>query len=595
MVEAMLKFFGSVRFQVIIFTILVVVSGNVVLNFFLTQNAKEMLILEKQEKIENVGHYLVKEYNRYFVGEQSQVYQLAKEQHARYTGAEPKTVEDIYHNLLKQKIRPTLHGIIETSSSLFSEEGGAGFYIRSQNRVYGFQEKSDLYPYDKIVATVPISNDGSFVWVEESTRNLDEKVALLQHRTNSITIFVIGIILLFAFLFSFSFAGKIKRILRGLKILEQDLHVPLPSMNGELGILSEGINQLAQSLILSRTRSDLILNNASTAMISLDQNHKILFYNQAALELLQIQEKQLHIQTIYSLLGPVLENAVTRAFENKHTFSFDNFPVRLPSMQKYFHIVVACHFDPENKRTVLITLDDVTENVKLIREAEKNESLRMLGMFTTGIAHEIRNPLTSVKGFVQLLGKKVSDEPGNVRMIQLIGREIDRLEDLLKDLITYARPSKTNNEWIPLSDLVGIIENLLKERIQQRKAQFQMEGIESIELFADQRKVHQVLFNLVLNALQAVRIGEGVIKLYGVAESDAFWICVQDNGYGIREEDVGKIFTPFFTTKDKGTGLGLAISRRMMEDMEGLIDFKSDPDQQITVFRIGFTHWRKAH
>ncbi|MDD4615162.1 MAG: ATP-binding protein, partial [Caldisericia bacterium] len=346
--------------------------------------------------------------------------------------------------------------------------------------------------------------------------------------------------------------------------------------------------------VLSRTRSDLILNNASTAMISLDQEHNILFYNKAALELLQMQKQDIRIQTIYSLLGPVLENAVNRAFDNKHSFSFDNFPVRLPSMQKYFHIVIACHLDPEKKRTVLITLDDVTENVKLIREAEKNESLRMLGMFTTGIAHEIRNPLTSVKGFVQLLGKKVSDVPGNVRMIQLIGREIDRLEELLKDLITYARPSKVNNEWISLKDLMGIIENLLKERIQQRKTEFYMQGMDSIELFADQRKVHQVVFNLLLNAIQAVPIGEGVITLYGEVESDTFWICVQDNGYGIREEDVGKIFTPFFTTKDKGTGLGLAISRRMMEDMEGKIDFKSNTDQHITVFRIGFSQWRNA-
>ncbi len=588
----MLKLLGSVRFQVILFTLLVVVSGNVTLNLFLTQNAKEMLILEKQEKIEKVGHYLVKEYKRYFVGEQSQIYQLAKEQYARYKGTEPKTVEDIYHNLLKQRIRTTLSGIIETSSSLFSDQGGAGFYIRSQNRIYGFNEHTDHYPYQKLIATVPISNDGSFVWVEESYKDLDAKIAHMQHRTNTVTIFVIGLILLFASIFGWSFSNRIKRILRGLKTLERDLHVPIPLMNGEMGIISDGINQLAQSLILSRTRSDLILNNASTAMISLDQDNTILFYNKAALELLNLKQDQLSTQTIYSLLGPVLENAVNRTFENHHTFSFDHYPVRLPSAQKYFHIVITSHFDPEKKKTVLITLDDVTENVKLIREAEKNESLRMLGMFTTGIAHEIRNPLTSVKGFVQLLGKKVQTDSGSVRMIQLISREIDRLEDLLKDLITYARPSKTVQEWVSLSELLVIIENLLKDRIQQRKTEFQILNMGSIEIYADQRKVHQVMFNLVLNAIQAVPIGEGSVTICAKTESDTLWICVQDNGYGIREEDVGKIFTPFFTTKDKGTGLGLAISRRMMEDMEGKISFESDAQLHKTEFRIGFTKWR---
>jgi two-component system sensor histidine kinase AtoS len=590
----MLRLLGSVRFQVILFTLLVVVSGNVTLNLFLTQNAKEMLILEKQEKIEKVGHYLVKEYKRYFVGEQSQIYQLAKEQHARYKGTEPKTVEDIYQNLLKQRIRTTLSGIIETSSSLFGDQGGAGFYIRSQNRIYGFHENTDHYPYQKLIATVPISNDGSFVWVEESYKDLDTKIAHMQQRTNTITIFVIGLILLFAFIFGLSFSNRIKRILQGLKTLERDLHVPIPPMNGELGIISDGINQLAQSLILSRTRSDLILNNASTAMISLDQENTILFYNKAALELLNLKQDQLSTQTIYSLLGPVLENAVNRTFENHHTFSFDHYPVRLPSAQKYFHIVITSHFDPEKKKTVLITLDDVTENVKLIREAEKNESLRMLGMFTTGIAHEIRNPLTSVKGFVQLLSKKVSTDSGSVRMIQLISREIDRLEELLKDLITYARPSKTIQEWVSLSELLNIIENLLKDRIQQRKTEFQILDMDSVEIYADQRKVHQVLFNLVLNAIQAVPIGEGIVTICTKIESDTLWICVQDNGYGIREEDIGKIFTPFFTTKDKGTGLGLAISRRMMEDMEGKISFESDTQLHKTEFRIGFSKWRTS-
>jgi signal transduction histidine kinase len=218
----------------------------------------------------------------------------------------------------------------------------------------------------------------------------------------------------------------------------------------------------------------------------------------------------------------------------------------------------------------------------------------MLGMFTTGIAHEIRNPLTSVKGFVQLLSKKVSTDSGSVRMIQLISREIDRLEELLKDLITYARPSKTIQEWVSLSELLNIIENLLKDRIQQRKTEFQIPDMDSVEIYADQRKVHQVLFNLVLNAIQAVPIGEGIVTICTKIESDTLWICVQDNGYGIREEDIGKIFTPFFTTKDKGTGLGLAISRRMMEDMEGKISFESDTQLHKTEFRIGFSKWRTS-
>jgi signal transduction histidine kinase len=251
-------------------------------------------------------------------------------------------------------------------------------------------------------------------------------------------------------------------------------------------------------------------------------------------------------------------------------------------MQKYFHIVVSSHLDSTKEKIILITLDDVTENVKLIREAEKNESLRMLGMFTTGIAHEIRNPLTSVKGFVQLLGKKVQAIDGAPRMVHLVIREIDRLESLLKDLITYARPSKTNFEWVQVSELVSIIEKLLVEKIKQRKLIWKVENLENIEICADSRKVHQVIFNLVLNAIQSVKIDQGEVTIYGTFEEKYLWICVKDNGYGIASEDFGKIFTPFFTTKDKGTGLGLIITKEFIHLNRGSLGVDSIKDEGTT-------------
>ncbi len=590
---AMLKLFGSVRFQVILFAILVVLAGNLTLNFFLTRNAEQMLISEKQEKLDNLAHSLVKNYDFYFDPVDGELRKQAQAQFKSYKGEEPKTEDDIFASLVAMRTKSFLTSIVENSTKLFGDEIGAGFYIQNQQRIYGFLEEPAMYPYRKLIATMPIGSDGSFVWVEESYRNINLKLDELQHRTNMITGLVIVLLLLFSFLFGFSFTNRIKGILRGLKSLETNLDSPLPAISGELGEISNGITQLAQSLVLSRTRSDLILNNAATAMISIDTQKHVLFFNQAAVDHLDIPSNEFTIDRIYSTLGPMIQNVVSRALKAGHSFSFDNYPVTLPTKQKFFHIVIKSHLDPTGEQNALITLDDVTENVKLIREAEKNESLRMLGMFTTGIAHEIRNPLTSVKGFVQLLGRKVASVSGTDRMVQLISREIERLEGLLKDLITYAKPSKTNCEWIQVSDIVSVIESLLKERIQQRKVQLHISSLERYEVFADQRKMHQVLFNLILNALQAVSIGEGVVQIYTEQHGESLKICVKDNGYGIEKEEFGKIFTPFFTTKDKGTGLGLAISRRMMEDMEGSITFDSVCGEQ-TVFCIEFTKWRQS-
>ena len=108
----------------------------------------------------------------------------------------------------------------------------------------------------------------------------------------------------------------------------------MPKIIGELGEIAKGIDQLAQSLVLSRTRSDLILNNASTGMISIDKNNNILFFNEAATSLLNIKEDLVSMEQISKILGPIIENVINRTFKIGHSFSFDNYPVKLPSMQK---------------------------------------------------------------------------------------------------------------------------------------------------------------------------------------------------------------------------------------------------------------------
>ncbi len=228
------------------------------------------LSVRSKEKLDNLAHSLVKNYDFYFDPVDGELRKQAQAQFKSYKGEEPKTEDDIFASLVAMRTKSFLTSIVENSTKLFGDEIGAGFYIQNQQRIYGFMEEPTMYPYRKLIATMPIGSDGSFVWVEESYRNINLKLDELQHRTNMITGLVIVLLLLFSFLFGFSFTNRIKGILRGLKSLETNLDSPLPAISGELGEISNGITQLAQSLVLSRTRSDLILNNAATAMISID-------------------------------------------------------------------------------------------------------------------------------------------------------------------------------------------------------------------------------------------------------------------------------------------------------------------------------------
>ncbi|HQG82436.1 MAG TPA: ATP-binding protein, partial [Caldisericia bacterium] len=317
--------------------------------------------------------------------------------------------------------------------------------------------------------------------------------------------------------------------------------------------------------------------STKTGMVSFKENFELSFINDSALKILGLEKNESDGERIINLLGSIVKEGINQAFKKDNTFTFDSLNVIVNGKERYLNVTILPYYDPVGEKTVLITIDDVTENVKLIKEAQRDESLKMLGLFTTGVAHEIRNPLTSIKGFIQLLNKRISDESENKRLINLSMKEIERLESLIKDLIIYAKPSKPNVEWI---NVVGICEDviqILSQRISQKKINLNINLPNGLYVKGDRKQLFQVFFNLTLNAIQAVKPEIGVINIYADIdkERDSIRIVIEDNGIGIPSEDLNKIFTPFFTTKDKGVGLGLAISRRIMNDNDGKLTFES--------------------
>lgn len=584
----MLKFLRGTRFQVIFVTMVLIVAGNLTLGYIITDASIQKLTQEKQEKIEHQARYLVKMYNDTILTSIRDTAQKHFDAQKIYGGK--LTIEEMVKKTRKNYLENSLLELTKQIVDL-DEEMGAGFYFKDFNRVLAFRAKAEFLPYNRLIATAPIGKDGSFVWVEESFHNLNIKINDLRERSMRIILITILISLFFGILFAITFTGKIRAIIRGLDRLKGNLHEKVPVVTGEMGDISKGINSLSSSLLRSMGKTELILQSTETGMISFDKDHKISFMNRSAEDYLNLPNSGNQSNTIFEILGAMIQSAVEKAFVNGDQYKLDGVRKIVDGAEKYFNILVLPNRDPLGEISVLVTLDDVTENVKLIKEAEKNESLKMLGLFTTGIAHEIRNPLTSIKGFIQILARKVRENPESARMFTLVIREIERLESLIKDLITYARPSKPTFEWIKLDTTVETILQVLVQRVSQKKVQVTQINLANIELFADRRQIYQIIFNLILNSIQAVKPEEGKLIIQAITSEDEIKIRFEDNGMGIDTSDRGKIFTPFFTTKDKGTGLGLAISRRMMEDHNGKITFESESGYG-TVFVLTLPKYR---
>jgi len=208
---------------------------------------------------------------------------------------------------------------------------------------------------------------------------------------------------------------------------------------------------------------------------------------------------------------------------------------------------------------------DLRRTRELLGRADR---LSALGMLAAGVAHEIRNPLVSVRTFIQLLPERLADEEFRTSFRELALGEIERICALINDLLAFSRPAQAEREATDLNELVAQITRLLDAEARKGDVAVSFRGEEELpRVVVDEGQVKQVLMNLLLNAFQACG-SHGTVEIMTRSEEHrgARWcaVTIADSGPGIPPEHVGQIFDPFFTTKDAGSGLGLFIARQIV-------------------------------
>jgi len=220
---------------------------------------------------------------------------------------------------------------------------------------------------------------------------------------------------------------------------------------------------------------------------------------------------------------------------------------------------------------------DITERKKAEEELQISERHKMMGTFISGIAHEVRNPLVSVKGFFQLLNDRETSEKDKQEIAGLAINEIKRIESLLDCLLNFARPSKGELKKSDIHKLINDSIILIKHNASKQgiKMNAQLDADPS-HILADPKQLQQVFLNLSMNALDAMKNG-GTLRISTsyLKEQNMISVTFRDTGHGIKKEHMPRLFEPFFTTKDNGTGLGLPISQRIIENYKGKMTVES--------------------
>jgi two-component system sensor histidine kinase HydH len=241
--------------------------------------------------------------------------------------------------------------------------------------------------------------------------------------------------------------------------------------------------------------------------------------------------------------------------------------------------------DGEDLGAVFI-LRDLREIKALQERVTRSERLAALGSLAAGVAHEIRNPLSSIKGFAQFFLKK--NPPGSTdhQYSEVMIQEVERLDRVITTLLDYANPKEPVQEQTSLADIIHRSIALITDDAKAKKVDVIVEIAEDTPpVTVDKDQITQVLLNIALNALDAMKKGGKLAFRSFMDESEFVIVEIEDTGHGIPEKELSRIFDPFYTTKKTGTGLGLAIAHRIVENHGGTLSVKSTGTSG-TTFRI---------
>lgn len=238
----------------------------------------------------------------------------------------------------------------------------------------------------------------------------------------------------------------------------------------------------------------------------------------------------------------------------------------------------------------MIVLRDLSQIKQLQREVQQQEKMAAIGNLAAGVAHEVRNPLSSIKGYATYFSGLFEEESSNKKAADIIISEVERLNRVISELLEVARPSDIQRRDTQLDSLLESTLDLVKQEAENSGVVISTAISDGLPLMSlDPDRFSQALINLYLNAIQAMKDDGGTMEILAATEHGHVSLTISDTGCGIPPSDVGKIFDPYYTSKSTGTGLGLSIVHKIIEAHGGKIDVDSTLGRG-TTFKIQLPH-----
>ena len=344
----------------------------------------------------------------------------------------------------------------------------------------------------------------------------------------------------------------------------------------------------------------MILDNIDRAVIAFDSDGRITLFNPAAEALMECSSRQIVGKSYQDLFKnqETLLYLVKVALKEGRSITDDEglFLHRSNASPLPVNAYTAPIFaQGGNQNGAVMIIRDLSRIKELEGTLRRADRLSMLGTLAAGLAHEIKNPLGGIKGAAQLLSMELSKGSPLQDYTQIMIKEVERINFIIEELMDLGSPREPEVGDVDLARVFNDIVLLQREAARSRNIQFKLKLDPSIPpVQGDEGLLTRLFLNLIKNAGESIpREGEVVIETRiasnyhltgpGRRPSPMVDIIISDTGCGIDQQEMDRIFTPYFTTKSKGSGLGLAISQKIIEDHNGLLKIESTPNQGTTV------------
>jgi len=370
--------------------------------------------------------------------------------------------------------------------------------------------------------------------------------------------------------------------------VEQDA---LQALCGQLAVAIENA-ELFTEVQNAKIYNETLLENLTTGVIAAGTDERITVFNNEAVQLTELNPREI-INHSLDNLPPPLRNALRTTLQTGEGQENNEIVLHVGDQGVVVRASTSI-FRGEDRQVLgaLIVLTDLTPLKRLELLIRRSDRLASLGTLSAGMAHEIKNPLVSIKTFAQLLPQRYQDSDFREAFSKLIGHEIERIDSLVNQLLRFARPAKPDLKPTHVHEVLEKSLGLIKHRLYDQDiklARFLEANVDTISADADQ--LEQVFLNFFINAMEAMKHG-GELTVSTQTHTDEEWVApiahgngeacevlritIRDTGEGIQSDDIQHLFDPFFTTKDYGTGLGLSVVHSIIQEHGGQIEVESE-------------------